>query len=179
MIRYQEAAVREPAENSRGCAAFAHKAAVREPAGWRYSGRRCRPPGLRPVLFGVMPPPQSRRPGLLDRHLHRPAGVLRRAAVGTDPRKPRPAFKRERAVGAAGCVAEVEAGDPVAVAPLRFVGDVAGIGVRRDGNLVAKAVFVVAGPGERAVGHRVGARLFVERMPPAAVDRVDDRRAGE
>ena len=73
----------------------------------------------------------------------------------------------------------VESHDAIAVGPLPLVLDVGRIGVGQHRDLVAQAVREVARPRQRAVGHRVRPRLLVERMPPAAVDRVDERRAGE
>ena len=109
-------------------------------------------------------------PRPLERYRHGPARKLSHGPIGGHDRKPRPALERDRLLG------EVEAGDAVAVGPLPLVGHVVGVGVGSDRDFVAEAVLVVAGPGERAARHGIRSGFFVERVPPAAIDRVDERR---
>ena len=73
----------------------------------------------------------------------------------------------------------VEADQAVAVGALFLVLDILGIRVGEHGDGIAEAVFEVAGPRQGAVRNGIWARLFVERMPPATVDRIHERGAGE
>jgi hypothetical protein len=114
-----------------------------------------------------------------DRHPYRPAGILGGLAGGIQPGKPRPAFERQAAVAVGGRVGEIEPGHAVAVGPLLLVGSILRIGIGRHRDLVAQAILVVARPGQRTVGDRAFPGPFIRGMPPAAVDRVDQRRRGE
>ena len=54
-----------------------------------------------------------------------------------------------------------------------------GVGVGEHGDLVAKSVLVVAGPGQGGVDLGTTARFFILRPPPAAIDGIDQRWVGE
>ncbi len=101
-----------------------------------------------------------------------PAWVLG-IVTGANIRKPRPRLKRR-------ClVAFIESHDSKTIATQCFYFCINGLGVREHANQIAKTIFVLAGPGQRRIWNWVPARLLIQRMPPAAIDRIDDRRAGK
>lgn len=101
-----------------------------------------------------------------------PAGELG-VVAGRGVGKTRPAFKADGAFGF------VEADEAVAVGAFSLVASVFGVGVGMHGDGIAEAIQIVSGPGMGASGNRKVAGFFVQRMPPAAIDGVDDGRAGE
>ena len=69
----------------------------------------------------------------------------------------------------------VKTNKAVAVSSFLLVLDVLGVGVCVHANRIAEAILKVTRPRQWAVRDRIRTGLFIERMPPATVDRVHYR----
>ena len=73
----------------------------------------------------------------------------------------------------------VEPDYAVTISALAFIVDIGWVGIGQHRELIAQTIFEIACPRQRAVGYGIRSGPFVEWMPPAAVDRIDQRWTGK